>query len=134
MRPKMRDSYELRVSLPARSENLARVRHTVAAFAASVGADDDVIADLLLAVNEACTNVVRHAYESDGDMKVEARPVGEQLVVVVHDSGRGFTSASDDPGSGLGLRVATALSDSIEVRGRGAGTEVRLAFPLGAAA
>lgn len=134
MRPETIDFYELKLSLPARSENLARVRRSVSDFAASVGVCDDVIADMRLAVNEACSNIVRHAYEQEGEMEVEARPVGEHLVVVVHDSGRGLAQPTTNPGAGLGLRVATALSEWIEVRGRGKGTEVRLAFPLGQAA
>jgi len=106
----------------------------VSEFAESLGVDEEVIADVRLAVNEACSNVVRHAYEEEGEVQVEARPVGEQLVVVVHDTGRGLAQASRNPGSGLGLRVATALTETLEVRGRGPGTEVRLAFPIGEAA
>lgn len=126
---------EFTLSLPARSENLAVVRRALSDFAASLGVEDDTIGDLRLAVNEACSNVVRHAYEGDdGAMKVEARPIGEYLVVVVHDEGRGLAHASNDPGSGLGLRVASAVSNSFEVRQRPSGTEVRLAFPLSNAA
>jgi serine/threonine-protein kinase RsbW len=111
------------------------VRRALSEFAASVGADDDLVADLRLAVNEACSNVVRHAYVAgEGEMEVEARPVGDYLVVVVHDSGKGLGMPSTDPGAGLGLQVAKALSDSIEVRERATGTEVRMSFPLGQAA
>jgi serine/threonine-protein kinase RsbW len=100
-----------------------------------MGLDEDLLADVRLAVNEACTNVVRHAYtREEGEMKIEARPVGNSFVVVVHDSGRGLAHASGNPGSGYGLRVAGALSASMEVRRRNAGTEVKLAFPLTSAA
>jgi serine/threonine-protein kinase RsbW len=126
---------EFKLSLPARSENLGTVRRALSDFAASLGVDDETILDLRLAVHEACSNVVRHAYSEDiGAMKVEARPVGESLVVVVEDDGRGLSHASSDPGAGLGLRVASAVSDSLEVHQKQAGTEVRLAFPLGHAA
>jgi serine/threonine-protein kinase RsbW len=134
VRTELREHVELKLSLPAESENLARIRHALSDFAASLGLDESVIADLRLAVNEACSNVVRHAYDGEGAMKVEARPDGDHLVVVVHDSGRGLARASEDPGTGLGLRVASAVSKSMEVRQRGTGTEVRLAFSLGEAA
>ena len=128
----MRDVGEFALSLPARSENLITVRRAVSAFAASLGLEEQTIADLRLAVNEACSNVVRHAYEDAdaGAMSVEALPIGDYLVVVVQDDGRGLSKASSDPGSGLGLRVASAVSNSFEVRQKSAGTEVRLAFPL----
>jgi len=134
MRRETTEDTELRLSLPARSENLSRIRRAVSEFAESLGVDEEVIADVRLAVNEACSNVVRHAYDDEGEVQVEARPVGEQFVVVVHDTGRGLAQASRDPGSGLGLRVASALTETLEVRGRGPGTEVRLAFPIGQAA
>jgi serine/threonine-protein kinase RsbW len=132
----MQEVGELTLSLPATSQNLGTVRRAVADFAASLGVDVKTIADLRLAVNEACSNVVRHAYDRQetGPMRVEARPVGDSLVVVVQDSGRGLAGPSRDPGAGLGLRVASAVSDSFEVRQKTAGTEVRLAFPLGDAA
>jgi serine/threonine-protein kinase RsbW len=127
----VRECFELNLSLPARSENLARIRRAVADFAASVGAGDNTVGDVKLAVNEACSNVVRHAYERDeGEMEVEARPVGDYLVVVVHDRGQGLTQRSSDPGAGFGLRVAKILSDSIEILDRGKGTEVRMSFQL----
>nr|MBA3718609.1 ATP-binding protein [Actinomycetota bacterium] len=59
----MNDVGEFELSLPARSENLGEVRRAVTNFAASLGLDDNTLADLRLAVNEACSNVVRHAYE-----------------------------------------------------------------------
>jgi serine/threonine-protein kinase RsbW len=126
---------EFTLSLPARSENLSTIRRAVSDFAVALGVDDDTIADLRLAVNEACSNVVRHAYDSDeGSMTVEARPLGGYLVVVVEDDGRGLSRASSDPGAGLGLRVASAVSNSFEVRQKPCGTEVRLAFPISSAA
>ena len=122
---------EFTLSLPARSENLSTIRHAVSDFAVTLGLDEETIADLRLAVNEACSNVVRHAYDrDDGSMTVDARPLGGYLVVVVEDEGRGLSRASSDPGAGLGLRVASAVSNSFEVRQKPCGTEVRLAFPI----
>ena len=128
------DHCELKVSLPARSENLRRIRRTVADFAESLGLAEDRVADLRLAVNEACSNVVRHAYDAGGQIAVEAKPVDGYLVVTVHDTGRGLGEASGDPGAGLGLRVASAVSECMEIRGRDDGTEVKLTFSLATAA
>ena len=127
----MAEIAELKLSLPARSENLRKVRRAVSEFAASIGVADETIADLRLAVNEACSNVVRHAYEGDeGEMDVEARPIGGSLIVTVQDRGRGLAGRSSDPGTGLGLRVASAVSDSFAMRQKARGTEVRLVFPI----
>ena len=127
----MAEIAELKLSLPARSENLRKVRRAVSEFAASIGVADETIADLRLAVNEACSNVVRHAYEGDeGEMDVEARPIGGSLIVTVQDRGRGLAGRSSDPGTGLGLRVASAVSGSFAMRQKARGTEVRLVFPI----
>ena len=131
----MAELAELKLSLPARSENLGKIRRAVSEYAASLGADEETIADLRLAVNEACSNVVRHAYDGgEGMMEVEARPNGGCLLVTVKDHGRGLGGRSSDPGTGLGLRVASAVSGSFAMQQNAPGTEVRLVFPIGEAA
>ena len=131
----MPEGDELKLSLPARSENLKTVRHAVSEFAASLGVAEETLVDLRLAVNEACSNVVRHAYVGgEGEMEVEARPIGGCLLVTVQDQGHGFSGTSSDPGAGLGLQVATAVSGSFAIQQNAPGTEVRLVFPIGRAA
>jgi serine/threonine-protein kinase RsbW len=128
----MPEGDELKLSLPARSENLKTVRHAVSEFAASLGVAEETLVDLRLAVNEACSNVVRHAYVGEeGEMEVEARPIGGCLLVTVQDQGHGFSGTSSDPGAGLGLQVATAVSGSFAIQQNAPGTEVRLVFPIG---
>src|ERR1044072_7717082 len=56
---------DVRLTLPARPENVAVVRHVLGAFAEALQLPDPLIEDMRLAVTEACTNVVRHAY-ADG--------------------------------------------------------------------
>src|ERR1700745_3993604 len=53
---------DVKLTLPARPENVAVVRHVLGAFAQALGLSVELIEDLRLAVTEACTNVVRHAY------------------------------------------------------------------------
>src|ERR1043165_7468810 len=53
---------DVTLTLPARPEHVAVVRHVLGAFAEALRMPEELIEDLWLAVTEACTNVVRHAY------------------------------------------------------------------------
>jgi serine/threonine-protein kinase RsbW len=110
---------DIRLTLPARPENVAVVRHVLGALAEALMLPDDVIEDMRLAVTEACTNVVRHAYEGDeGKIDVVVRPRGEALEVVVSDAGRGIGPSPDTAGPGLGLPLIAALVDNLEIERR----------------
>lgn len=114
-----RQTADVRLTLPARPENVALVRHVLGALAESLGLPEHVRADLKLAVTEACTNVVRHAYDDgDGPIEVVVRPSadGDHLEVIVGDRGRGIAGLSPDAqGPGLGLSLISALVDKLEV-------------------
>src|ERR1051325_1243866 len=108
---------DVRLTLPARPENVAVVRHVLGAFAEALMLPDPVIEDMRLAVTEACTNVVRHAYADGepGPVEILIRPVGDTLQVVVSDEGRGLGPSEDDSGPGLGLPLIAALTHSLEI-------------------
>jgi len=108
---------DVRLTLPARAEYIAVIRHVLGAFAEAMRLPADVVADMRLAVTEACTNVVRHAYD-DGDsgtIDVVVQRNGERLDVIVSDHGRGMGPSPDIDGPGLGLPLIAALADSIKV-------------------
>jgi anti-sigma regulatory factor (Ser/Thr protein kinase) len=124
---------DLEISLPARAENVAIVRHVLGGLGDALGIDEGILADVKLAVSEACTNVVVHAYGSDGggllDLDVCTRP--ERLELVVRDHGRGMAPRADSPGLGVGLPLIASLSDTLELGTvANGGTEVRMAFAL----
>jgi anti-sigma regulatory factor (Ser/Thr protein kinase) len=107
---------DIRLTLPARPENVAVVRHVLGALADSLGLPRRVTEDMRLAVTEACTNVVRHAYNDEaGTIDVVVRPQGEALEVVVADTGRGIGPSPDTEGPGLGLPLIAALTDSLRI-------------------
>jgi serine/threonine-protein kinase RsbW len=107
---------DVRLTLPARPENVAVIRHVLGAFAEALRLPASLIEDIRLAVTEACTNVVRHAYGDGepGPIDVTIRPAGERLDLVVTDRGRGFGPSPDVSGPGLGLPLIAALADSVD--------------------
>ncbi|HEX4730817.1 MAG TPA: ATP-binding protein [Solirubrobacterales bacterium] len=129
------DPSGLQMSLPARAENVAVVRHALAGLAERIGMDEAATADLKTVVTEACMNVVVHAYpESEvGLLEVEAVPDLGGLTVAVRDFGRGISPRPgvDRPSLRIGLALIAALSSSFEIRGGvGQGTEIRMHLPL----
>ena len=107
---------DVRLTLPARAENVAIVRHVLAALGDALQLPDPVVADMRLAVTEACTNVVRHAYGArSGVMDVLVRPGDEAMEVVVSDTGGGMGPSVDTRGPGLGLPLIAALADGFRV-------------------
>jgi anti-sigma regulatory factor (Ser/Thr protein kinase) len=118
MEPVEPRSSDVRLTLPARPENVAVVRHVLGAFAEALHLPLDVVEDVRLAVTEACTNVVRHAYDGTepGQLDVVIRPEGDVLEVLVTDDGRGIGPSPDTAGPGLGLPLIAALADSLEIQ------------------
>jgi serine/threonine-protein kinase RsbW/stage II sporulation protein AB (anti-sigma F factor) len=107
------------------------MRREVAAFAKHAGMDDDGIGSVRLAVSEAATNAVVHAYRhGQGDLGVRAYIDGDELVVVVRDTGRGLAPRPDSPGLGLGMPLMASVTSSFRVVSEGAGTEIHMAFAL----
>jgi serine/threonine-protein kinase RsbW len=122
---------DVRLSLPARAENISVIRHVLGAFAESLELPADLIADIRLAVTEACTNVVRHAYHDGeaGPIEVVIRPGRDRLDLIVSDRGRGIGPSPDVVGPGLGLPLIAALSDSMDIqRAPSRGSRLSMSF------
>src|SRR3954471_5897808 len=109
---------DVKLTLPARPENVSVIRHVLGAFAEALCLPDDLVEDLRLAVTEACTNVVRHAYPPDrpGPVEISIQPLEERVSVTVSDHGRGIGTSSDTTGPGLGLPLIAALADNVELQ------------------
>ena len=125
---------DVRLTLPARPENVAVVRHVLGAFAEALQLPDPLIEDMRLAVTEACTNVVRHAYADGqpGPVEILIRPEADSLLVVVSDRGRGLGPSDDKSGPGLGLPLIAALSHAFEIEQvPDNGSRLRMAFRAG---
>jgi serine/threonine-protein kinase RsbW len=124
---------DMQLALPARAENIAIVRHAFGALGDVYALDAQILSDIRLAVTEACTNVVVHAYPDgeEGPMEVLATLLGDELIVVVRDEGRGIGPRPDSPGLGLGLPLIASLAESLQLgHDLQERTEVRMTFSL----
>jgi anti-sigma regulatory factor (Ser/Thr protein kinase) len=125
---------DVRLILPARPENVAVVRHVLSGFAKALNLPGYTVEDMRLAVTEACTNVVRHAYEGEhaGAIEIVIRPDGEKLEVIVSDAGRGIGPSPDTAGPGLGLPLIASLVHRLEIQhAPSAGSRLAMTFLRG---
>ncbi len=105
------------------------VRHVTGALAEAIGLDPPTVEDVRLAVTEACTNVVRHAYSSGpGRLEVAAVTGDGGLVVMVADDGDGIRPRPFGGTPGLGLPLMAAVAHEFEIQQRRRGTRVRMSF------
>jgi len=128
---------DLFCQVPAEAREIASMRHAMMKFADACGMSKAVQDDVALAVTEACTNVVLHAYVDDaaqGLLTVACSHHDGELVVAVRDEGRGMTPRPESPGLGLGLSIIGRLARRLEISDNIAtGTEVQMTFAATAA-
>jgi serine/threonine-protein kinase RsbW len=124
-----RPNERLELRLDAEPPSVALVRRELGAFV-----DDEfgaASADVTLAVSEAVSNVVLHAYRdgTPGTVRVVACIYPAELVVVVRDYGCGMRPNPRSPGAGLGLSIIGAAASAMNVeRPDDGGTRIRLKF------
>jgi stage II sporulation protein AB (anti-sigma F factor) len=117
---------------PATSDSVPQARRKIVAFAAGAGADMDQIESVRLAVSEALSNVVQHAYPgAPGRIDITAWVVEDELWILIADDGCGLHAGRESEGLGLGLALISQVSDGFVVMERASGgTEVRMRFEL----
>ena len=118
---------------PAQADQVRVARREVEAYAREHGAVDP--AGIALAVSEAVTNAVIHAYvdrPAPGDVEVHVeRHPDDGLEIRVCDEGRGMMPRSDSPGLGVGLPLVAKLAQRFRVETRPTGgTAVSMVFPV----
>lgn len=124
------------LAIPARTEYLILARLALAGIAREVPIDQGTLADLKLAVTEACGNAVRHANPAgDGVVTVRYTIQDDAIEIRVEDDGPGIEQPVprtfpdiELSESGMGLAIIHALVDEVEIGpgAEGRGTVVRL--------
>jgi len=130
----------VRLTIPARAEYITLCRLALTGIARVRDLPDEVLADLKLALTEACGNSVRHAYpDGSGHVSIAYSVDGDAIEMIVEDQGIGVGAAgASSPGdaSGMGVPIIRTVVDQLEI-GPGAdgrGTIVRMTKRLTASA
>jgi serine/threonine-protein kinase RsbW len=126
----------VRLTIPAKPEYITLSRLALAGLSRVREFSDETLADLKLALTEACSNSVRHAYEDgDGHVDISFELREDRLIVEVADDGAGFEPDEDAKGEdellsegGLGIAIIRSIADEVEIGGRANGKGSRLRF------
>jgi anti-sigma regulatory factor (Ser/Thr protein kinase) len=134
LRTAPRPRVDLRLEVPAVSEQVADIRQAVRTAARAQGIAEPQLGDIGLAVTEACANVVTHAYRDApraGPLTVEAYRERRDFVVTVTDWGPGISPRADSNGLGLGLALIARLTRRMEITSNApTGSTILMAFLL----
>jgi len=115
------------IHIESRTDRLIAVREFVSASARKFGFSDEEVSKIALAVDEACTNVIKHAYKfaPNQDITVAIKPRGRTLEAANRDNGRQFNPAdvmapdmkeylTHYRRGGLGIYLMKSLMDKVE--------------------
>jgi serine/threonine-protein kinase RsbW len=126
----------VRLRIPARAEYITLCRLALTGIARVRSLSDETLADLKLAITEAASNSVRHAYAEDnaGAVEISYELLPDRLVIEVTDEGGGFDPAEaqgapdDLSEGGLGIAIIRAIADEVEIGRQPHGKGSRLRF------
>ena len=130
------DPVTVRLTIPARAEYITLCRLALTGIARLRELSDELLADLKLALTEAASNSVRHAYgDADaGVVQISYQLFPDKLVIEVVDEGEGFDPvvAEDNVDElsegGLGIAIIRAIADDVEIGAQPGGKGSRLRF------
>ena len=131
------DAVTVRLTIPARAEYITLGRLALTGIGRLRELSDELLADLKLALTEAASNSVRHAYGENQDVgvvEIAYELHADRLVIEVTDDGEGFdpTEAAGHPDElsegGLGIAIIRAIADQVEIGAQPGGKGSRLRF------
>jgi serine/threonine-protein kinase RsbW len=131
------ESRTVRLTIPAKPEYITLSRLALSGLSRVRPLEDETLADLKLALTEACSNSVRHAYDEDGGhVSISFELRDDRLIVEVEDDGTGFSPEAvgkngDDAElseGGLGIAIIRSIADEVEIGGGTGGRGSRLRF------
>jgi serine/threonine-protein kinase RsbW len=130
------DAVTVRLTIPARAEYITLCRLALTGIGRLRELSDELLADLKLALTEATSNSVRHAYgdKDPGVVEISYELFSDRLVIEVTDEGEGFDPAAAEASAdelsegGLGIAIIRAIADEVEIGAQPGGKGSRLRF------
>jgi serine/threonine-protein kinase RsbW len=129
------DTRAIRLTIPAKAEYITLGRLALTGLSRLRPLGEETLADVKLALTEACSNSVRHAYgDGRGAVEILYELHDDRLVIEVVDDGAGFGEGhAQEPGDelvegGLGIAIIRAIADEFELGPRNGGRGSRLRF------
>ena len=126
---------QVTLTIPARPEYVTLCRLALTGLSRLRELPDETLADVKLALTEACSNAVRHAYpDGTGAVEIVYELQPDRLVIEVADGGAGFEAAppterrDELTEGGLGIAIIRAVADELEIGRRSSGAGSRLRF------
>lgn len=126
MKSKMK---KFHLKIPGRLENLGRIRNFISGIAVGMGFGKDDINKIELAIDEACTNVIKHAYRDmpNGDIDINVNSDDDKLAIKVTDYGKSFNHETIQMPDmekylaelrvgGLGIYLMKTLMDEVDYK------------------
>jgi len=125
--PELPDPFTM--TLPVEPDSIALMRRVITRWLDGAGASPAEIGEITLASSEACANAIEHAYAPGAtDFVVEASSAGDEVTVVVKDTGQWREPRGANRGRGMTLMEG--LMDRVELHRAPGGTAVRLSRKL----
>jgi serine/threonine-protein kinase RsbW len=117
------ESRAIALTIPPKAEYLVFCRLVLTGIARVQGIEDEVLGDLKLAVTEACSNAIRHAYDEGalGKIRVRYELGADAITIEIADEGHGFdldrpeADAIELSEDGMGLAIIRAVVDEVEI-------------------
>ena len=116
-----------KLTVKSKTENLSIIRDFIKTTTAEAGVASDVVENIILAVDEACTNIIKHAYNSfpDGEIIIKTKSTLSRFVVSITDHGKSFEPETiPEPDlqkyyrqkrvGGLGMYLMKTLMDDVK--------------------
>ena len=115
------------LTVKSRTNNLSIIRDFICNAATEIGFSSQIIDNIILAVDEACTNIIKHAYKSfpEGEITVKLKYADKKFTIIIMDHGTPFQPETiPDPDlqkyymqhrvGGLGMYLMKSLMDEVK--------------------